>query len=388
MTKIKLINFHFAFNYGAVLQSYALKTVIESMDMQVEIIDYRPYGQMQYYKLIPNPFKTFFLAFRFKRNRSLIKRILFSFRWSLKTCLSFFSLPKRMKYKKAFEPFVKKNIKTTKPYYDNASLKKDPPQGEFYVCGSDQIWNPLVTFGYDDAYFLNFGPESTKRIAYAISPNSGIDEKDCDYCDLKKWLRRFDFISLRESEKKELIESITGKQVPITLDPTLLLNNQNYSKIEEMVSCPKDYILVYAFSDTNHSLCDYVEMISNKKNINVIDISIDNLHFGKNVKKIIPTPGQFLYLIKNASIVITNSFHATVFSIIYSKQFVCFRKTGTSRRMVELLEATGLLNRLYRESFDYLSCDNKISYEEVYDKLDALKVKSIDYLVESLGLNK
>ncbi len=384
--KIDIINFHFAFNYGAVLQCYALQKLLEKQGNSVRVIDYRPYGQMQYYYIIPRPIKSFVAAFKYRQNESFYKRLLFSIKWGVNAFLTFFSLNKRMKYKKAFSTFVENNFNLTCRYKNLKKLQKNYPDADIYLCGSDQIWNPDVTFGYDGGYFLNFGPEKAKRIAYAPSPNGGMSRLDLKKDFLKSWLSRFDHISLRESQRKEEIEEVTMKNVSVVLDPTLLLDSIDYESIEEKIECPENFILFYGFDDKSIDFSEICKSITKKyNNIPLINISIDNIKLKCNnliIKKFV-TPGQFVYLIKKSSFVITNSFHAIVFSILYSKQFLCIKKTGTSARMVELLNSLNLADRIN----DGNGCqyNDKIDYISVYEKLNLLRLDSLKYLNEAIN---
>lgn len=145
--KIAIMNFHYAYNYGAVLQCTALKQTLENLGHEVEIINYRPFYQMQYYKRYPNPFRTAIVAMKKMKKDSASARLSFSAKWFVRTILNYRNANDRKKLKNLFEPYLKRNFKQTQLYNTYRELVKDPPKGfDAYICGSDQLWNPNVTW--------------------------------------------------------------------------------------------------------------------------------------------------------------------------------------------------------------------------------------------------
>lgn len=384
--KIAMINFFFAYNYGAVLQCTALKKTLENMGHDVTIIDYRPYYQMQYYLPYPNPFLAASYAWKKLKKDFISHRILFTAKWFVHTIFNYRYASHRRNLKAFFQPYVEKNFCLTQRYSSYEELVNHPPIGyDVLICGSDQLWNPDVTWGIDPAYYLNFGNHAI-RIAYAISP-CGLD---CSKFreEIQNAAQRIDRLSLREAEKKKDLESILGiSDIEVCPDPTLLLDAQDYSEYEENVfHIDKDYVLFYGFSDTNKNdlLIQTTQKAANVYNCKIIDMSIDFFSWNiPGVQRITVSPGQFLYLIKNAKCVVTNSFHGTVFSILYKKNFLTISKEGTSARMKELLTQLGLENKIVD------SCINDPSfalpdYEFVNNRRAIFKQKGLSFLSSSI----
>ncbi|MDF2472473.1 MAG: hypothetical protein K0R21_255 [Anaerocolumna sp.] len=388
--KVGLINYHFVYNYGAVLQCTALKEAIENLGHKVIIIDYRPFSQQQYYLPYPNAFKCAKIAYNKFPEKNRLKRSYIAAKWFVHVIVSY----KNAKYRKLldgkFSSFVNRHLQLTCRYNTIEDIRSNPPEADAYVCGSDQLWNPNVTWGLDAAYFLNFGHHQ-KRIAYAVSPCQLDVHKYSD--SLRNWCDNLDAISLREAEKKDELEGLLKRPISICIDPTLLLTANQYKKFEEKINeLPEQYILVYAFcdEDKNRLLKSTVESIYQKKNIEIIDVSIDNIQWGFPVtKRNSCTPGEFLFYFKNATYIITNSFHGTVFSIIYHRKFLSVAKHGTASRMTELLRKLSLENQMVKNISDinYYSVDER-NYLEVEENLKKLQVESLEYLMSTLASNE
>jgi hypothetical protein len=385
--KIALINFHFAHNYGAVLQCLALQTVLEQLGNDVNIIDYHPYYQEQYYVAYPNPIKCVYWRYKGSWEIKNPKRMYLALRWGLVTLVGYRNADKRKKLIKAFLPFCQKNLHLTQRYNSLHELKKKPPAADIYVCGSDQLWNPHVTFGLDPAFYLDFGDSDTKRIAYAVSPCKALDTQYF-HKYLLRLLPVFDFVSLRESEKKSELEKYVQNPISICVDPTLLLKKEDYARFEEEIETQGPYILVYAFKESNDERMRLaVESMSKILNYKVIDVSYEKIDWINDVIRQTPiTPGQFLSYFKNAEFVVTNSFHGTAFSIIYEKQFISVTKEGTSQRMVELMTKLGLHNNLMFDKIPDQIPD--INYKDVEEKRRELSTIGLDFLKKSISAKK
>ena len=383
--RIGLLNFHYAYNYGAVLQSTALMKQLQKMGHSVELINYRPFYQMQYYLPYPNPFKAFMCAWRKMKYDGLNNRILFSVKWFVRTILNYRHARDRKELKELFTPYVRKNFREVGSYESLRGLVKNPPYSfDAYVCGSDQLWNPDVTWGIDPAYYLNFG-DVNRRIAYAVSP-CGLDCKKY-YQDIKTAGANLDFISLRENEKLSDLSLVLNRDdIIVCPDPTLLLSENDYEEFEEPMQYPNNgYVLFYGFSDKekNEHIKEITKRIAKLFQLPIIDMSIDDFEWNDtSVTKIHVTPGQFLSYIKNARYVITNSFHGTVFSIIYKKQFSTICKTGTASRMEELLDKLNLHERICNGDEVELK---DIDYESVAEKVSTIQNIGRDYLETTLG---
>ena len=356
MRKIGIITFHRSFNYGSVLQAYALQKYINSNQLgEAKVIDFfYEYDYKQY-----NLFRSYLYSAQIK---------------------SFFAdlyyLKRNIKRMHNFEEFIEKYIPLTqKQYTNNMQMKELNKNFDAFICGSDQIWNLEITQGGEPAYFLDFVESNNIKIAYAPSMAhltfDNLNEKK-----ISNYLKSFDALSVREESTKKFIAKFTDQIVNTVVDPTLLLKKDDYEEILESIQ-ETDYIFVYML-ENNDELLAYVKKMSIHTGLKVIYISkkqYKNISNAKNVYG--ASPKSFLTYIKNADFIITNSFHATVFSIIFEKKFVTFKTKKSFARMVDLLEKLELTDRLYNDEFEI---NNHINYSIVEKNLNELRSESIKYL--------
>ena len=307
------------YNYGGFLQEMALQDAINSLGYECEIIDYE----------VSQEFNTFSLK-RGIKNFSFdkIKKKLTKEKTILLSSPVSDSITKR---KRAFDKYRAHNLVLSKKmsYSDLHSIDLNYEQ---LVCGSDQIWNPDYNI---PAFFLNFGRKDCRKIVYAASIGKG--QLSClEKKTYSKLLEFPDYISVREDSAQKLISSITEKNVELVLDPTLL-HQQEYwiKKADDSSLNHRNYIFCYFLNLTDEKVKSANEF-ARKNDCEII--AIPYLHNemeeysekleGKLLSEV--NPADFLNLIRNAETVITDSFHATVFSIIFQKNFWCFgRNTGT-----------------------------------------------------------
>lgn len=362
MENVGIITFHCSYNYGSALQAYALQTYIESLGFQVKIIDFVMQQDFEQYKL----FRTSLYR---RQIKSLMADILF--------------FPYHLKRKINFETFSKTKMHlTAKRYFSNEALKQINPEFDIFVCGSDQIWNLDCTHGIEPAYFLDFAEDSKKRIAYAPSlahTTFEMNQKE----SLKKLLEKFDAISVREESTAPYLRTITNQKIETTLDPTLLLDQSEYLKLADGNFHKKDYIFVYLL-EANKEMIRYCETLKKKTGLPMYYLSAKvncGFHEGKNLFGI--SPQLFLSYIYHAKYVVTNSFHATVFSVLFHKQFCTFPTTRSSARMVDLLEKLNLRDRIFSTNF---KLDEEIDYTDVESKIRTLRGSSIRFLKSALTI--
>lgn len=251
-----------------------------------------------------------------------------------------------------------------------------------YVVGSDQIWNPEITFGLRKAYFGAFENKRKKKvIAYAASLGGTKlpSEYDREFAEL---LRSVDAISLREAEAVPYVKQFCEKTVEAVLDPVFLLEQKHWERIE-VFSERKGYILIY-LTEQNEKLVSYVKSLSEDKGLPVVELRIDAGMTDKTFKvERTAGPAEFLGLIHNADYVVTNSFHVTAFSIIYQKQFVAFSHMSRGARLRNILRIYGLEDRLYREGQD-INIDAPIDWEEADRRAEKEKQASKHFLMKHL----
>lgn len=360
------ITFHKAINYGAILQTYALQHSILKLGIDNDVIDYDC-------KLISDEYKLINI-----KSIKLFVKSLISFR------LYYYK-------KNKFKSFIKKYIILTNPVTKDVLKSKEfNNKYDFFITGSDQVWNYEIT-NLDEVYFLNFVKDEKKIKSYAAS--FGISYIPINLSlKYKEYLKRFSSILVREKTGAELIEKLIEKKVNVVLDPVLLLNKNEWDKIASKTKfddIKNKYILVYI---TTPYIKLFAEKLSIKYKIPIFNIT-DLILKKKN--KIGNTecklgPEEFINAIKNARFVVTASFHAVVFSIIYNKEFfinnVDKTKENRSSRQKDLLDLLGIKDREifnHDDDTDFSSID----WNDVNKKLEIERNKSLNELKKILGVN-
>ena len=249
------------------------------------------------------------------------------------------------------------------------------------ICGSDQVWNPDIT-GSDRSFFLDFCGENTRRIAYA--PSFGISRFPEDFREMiRPLLEEFTDLSAREMPGKKLVEELTGREVPLVLDPTFLLQQQQWEQLEQPHRAGDgDYILYYTVRRTD-SLMKFCLEKAREKNLKVVYVGGNPLKQLKNKKLQYAydlSPGQFLYLLHHAKYVVTNSFHGTAFSLHYKKDFFLELSSLTNSRLQQIVETAGLQDRVIGGDCS----DGPVDYDRVYSRLQQSKALSAAYLKEAI----
>ncbi len=353
--KCGIITFHRAINYGGVLQALALQHAIKAQNVDVEIIDY-------YAPAIENLYRPSVLKRLSLQN---IKRIISIL---LYNGTIFFN-------NEGFAAFRSQYLNTSaQKYYDGAQLKQS--QYDLYIAGSDQIWSPVCA-GFDKNYFLSFVEESKKKTSYAASFGVGEipDALTCEYFDL---LNDFQSISVREADGAAIIKNVLGKDVPIVLDPTLLLTKEQWSAYAEDTPCaPEKYILLYMISEDQELVNKAIEF-SKKTGLKVYYIN-DRLYRTKgvtNLRKV--SPNKWLRLFMDAEFVFTNSFHGVSFSINFQKKFLIHRLKANVKANSRINNILDLLSLEHRSDFDLIEQD--IDYPSVTTRLENEREKSFAYL--------
>lgn len=233
---------------------------------------------------------------------------------------------------------------------------------DFFIAGSDQIWNPYFRFN-SEREFLYFAKDNQKLV-YAAS--IGVENVPDEYCErYSKLMKQLKCISVREKSAAFLVKKMTGRDVPVVLDPVMLLEKEEWMEFikKSRWSCRKKYIFKYFLGNGEKEYDDYIEHIKKNKNYEVIDIWEEK---NKKVKHI--GPREFVVMISGAAMVCTDSFHATVFSIIFSIPFITFGRADKEGygnmmpRLISLLNKFELKERLISDtkqlwSEDLLKCD-------------------------------
>lgn len=345
--RIKIITCHDVYNVGASLQAYALSEYLRQQGHEVKDIDYKPV-YLQHYRLggVSNPVY----------DKPVLREIyqILKFPGRLKERFS--------KRKKVFDNFTEHYLSVTeKKYMSNKELKLQVPEADLYIAGSDQIWNPLFQNGKDPAFFLQFAPENFRKISYAASFSVDSLQED-DKERMKNWLCYFDAISVREKSGVSLLceMGIEGVQV---CDPVFLIQRSAWERLA--IDCSyTSYLLVYDF-DNNSIIQQIAKNIAEKRGLKIVSVFPwkEADYICKNIG-----PREFIGLIWKADVVISNSFHATAFSMIFHREFyVINRQEKINTRMRDLLEEIGMRDRLVA-SMD----DVKKAAEAKWDRVEGI----------------
>jgi hypothetical protein len=366
--KIKTITCHEVYNHGASLQEYALLKYLESLGHEVETIHYKP-------PYLSNHFNLWRISN--KRYNNIVLKFIY-------LILKLPARLKSLKRKHAFDAFSLKYIKsTTKLYTSNEELKLDFPLADAYICGSDQIWNSFFENGKDPAFYLDFVPDNKLKISYAASFAIDYLEENIKQFVTKK-VKRLNNISVRELSGKKILNELGFKNVSQVLDPVFLLEPKHWESLIPLEKEKYKYIFIYDF-DSNPLIKSMAEGYRKQFGWKIITVNQRINYADKNY--FLKGPTTFLSLVKNAEFVMSNSFHAVAFSIIFKKDFVVFnRQDKINTRMRDLLDSVGLMQLLMEDETIVNHHEiNTIDYENVQNKLDALKAYSSEFLKKALN---
>lgn len=367
--KVGIVTEHRARNFGSCLQAYALQESLRLLGVETKIIDYRP-------QAIEDSFGIFIKDLYFQAKDNFISLISF---W-IKTVI--FS-PKRFQREKNFQKFRNQYFSLTNEKFDDSNINDNNLDFDFFFYGSDQIWNPKITKGLCPAYFGIPFKSNPNSIHASYAASIGINNLDGYDAIFQEYLMNLDYISVREKSAKELLSKLTIKPIDVVLDPTLILPENYWKNIIHEVP-ERNYILVYSLKIDNN-LINYVKRISEEKKMSVVFFDLRKRYGKRSISHYTANPADFLSYVNKAEYVITNSFHGTVFSIIFRKKFVCIPMEGTSSRMVNLLELLEMTDRLFNLN---VNIDNKIDYEKIHNQLDIYRNQSISYLKKVLANNE
>lgn len=350
--KIGIITFHWAVNYGAVLQAFALQKFLELQKNEVEVINYRP----------------FLVIFK----DTLIKILKLNFSFFLK--------------KRKINKFISRHMRlSSKTFRNNKSLRKKCIDYDVYICGSDQIWNTSFSLKAELkptlSYFLDFVSDEKKRIAYAASFGSDKIPENLQKL-IKPELEKFTGISLRENTGVRIIEDLRLKGDHV-LDPTLLIDRIEYENIldnDKTSCCSTEEVFVYIIHE-NQTISDKVLDFFSKSIL---------YKFFTNHGKTTISIDEWLFKLSKSEFVITNSFHGVIFSIIFHRPFIVTAVEGSKMndRIKTILEIVGLQNR-YLEFYDELKIKEihkeKVNWSVVDSRLNEYKDFSKKYILNSLN---
>lgn len=365
MKRVGIMTYHRAYSYGAKLQAYALVKYLNSIGLQAEDVDYGSIGEEKLRKIGTKSIKDFIVT-------------------SLCYVCSTFSEPKRIRrFKDFLEMMPHSSIR-----YNRGNLKEANGVYDYFIVGSDQVWNPKYNEG-DTSYLLDFVDDDSKKYAYAAS--FGVTELPpqllSEYCPL---LRKFHRILVRETEGQKLLMRQMGIAAEIVLDPTFLIGREHWKRIAHYpFKKKKDYILSFQIIQRDPAYDTMLEYLHQQLGCEVIELR-DAFRYKPMRWSIYATAGplEFLGLIRNARMVVTNSFHATVFSILFNRPFYCLKNSfGFNSRMEDLTNSLGIGDRMFDASTPMpTAAEMDVDYRRVDERLDALVARTKSIIKDTFQL--
>lgn len=369
--KIGIITFHCADNYGAFLQTLAMQEwlIRNTLDDEIEVIDYRPEYLLTPYRLSVRQ--------AICRGSGLMGKIKATIIFGLEAS---HKIVQKYRFRAA-----RKQLRLSACRYTNNDFQLDNCYSAV-ILGSDQIWNPQITNGFDKTYFGANTQADCKRIAYAASIGVSCYSEQ-EKRDITELLRPLIGVGVREQHTVEMLQQLCRQKVVVNLDPTLLVDrdlwHQHLLPIKE-----KKYILIYKLQENHAILPDAYQLAK--------EMDAQILHFGDpsprpifsdvKVKSISACgPFEFLSYIKNAELVLTNSFHGTCFSLIFEKEFYTYLQSERSERIISIAEIGGFEDRLVYlgssidvDKLEYI----KSNVADAYKNIQALQDESANYLLD------
>lgn len=368
--KIGILTFHRATNYGAVLQCFGLYKTLQSYGHDVEVIDYRPQYIEKYRQAIP--------LFDIKREKGLLAKLkLF--------LISFLEIRTKLEAAQRFDKFIYKVFKLSPPVLSPDQM----PKGyDVIFIGSDQIWSPQICFGFDRIYWGQFPHDKTRLFTYAASIGGHNHLNDDEWGKAGRYLKTFEGISVREQQLQIDLKEQLNFNSELVVDPTILANESVFDNLaEKPKDMPLNYVLVFSVAPTEN-LIGFAEKVASETNSEIVTLSAYNtpwvLRRGKK-NSVNPTVEEFLGWFKYAKCVVTVSFHGTVFSVLFRKDFYSL-SNYMQDRAEHFLRSLNLADRLVSSDsnvindFSYTSVD----YSGVEERLYYMKKQSISFVTNTL----
>lgn len=373
--KASVITLHTVDNYGSVMQTYATQQILKKCGYDVEFVDYwrrdnlpqsraeRMLEGSTLQKLKPlwgiNNFTR-------KATVSILKSVL-------------------EKQRSPMWRFLEEKVQLTKVrYYSYEELEANPPVADVYITGSDQVWNSIWNQGIDRSYFLNFAPAGKPRIAFSAS--IGREQLDTEEIpETKRLLEKYSAISVREQSAVELLASMDIEST-LVLDPTLMLEAEEWRKLATKQKREKPYILIYQLNP-NPQMDQYAGQLAQKRGWDVIRIGFGRSDRRKGGKCVmLPSVEEFLGLFCDAACVLTDSFHATAFSLNLGSDFISVLPGRFGTRIESILKLTGTENRLLTRYDNFEIVDKVVDKKWVKEMLEKKRTEDIQWLMQALNV--
>lgn len=362
MKRVGILTVHRSLNYGAVLQAYALIRVLNNNGYSAQIVDYISEAVLQ----------------REHKSGITIKELLKRIVWMNK-----YGACKNKENK--FREFARKYYTLSSKSYDRSNIQEAEPKYDYFVTGSDQIWNFDIT-NSDTVFMLDFVSDSHKKKSYAAS--FGYEKIPDAYCEkTKEMLSQYSSLLVRENSGVQILQEM-GLEGKMVLDPTLLLNSDQWLEIARPNYDSEKYILVYTVAAPTH-LYEAAKNMAKKMGVKVKVVKLEPARHQKGMEQIYDAgPIDFVSLIKNAECVFTTSFHGLAFSLNLGKE-VYFEadeaKNKNTTRLIHLAELLEVMNRRIESDNVADLSENPINWAVVYEHLKLERENSTRLLLESLS---
>ena len=366
--KIGVITLHRVRNYGSSLQTLATQNILEQHGCNVEIIDY-----------YPERYTSLGLLKRLKyKSKKLEHNPILLFGARVIISISY------IKKKIIFDGFLKKYIKlTSKTYRSEKELKEATPVADAYCTGSDQVWNSHWNEGIDAPFYLSFLPETAYKFSYAASIGNSMLEKEEENA-VEPMLSQYKHITVRENVGVDIMKSM-GIDSQQMLDPTLLFTGEQWQKYTSSKFKNKKYVVTYNLHHDKR-IDEYASMLAKENNLEVYNISY-NLHdiIRKGTLKWCPSIEEYLGLIRDAQYVVTDSFHATVFSVLFHTKFMVIYPEQASSRIRSILTLLGLEERGTDDMPTVQQAMKQIDFNKADTVLNQERARAKEYITSVLS---
>lgn len=358
-------------NYGSTMQAYAMQTVLKKLGHETEILAYKPGKAKNLLLKVKNHSLKATVDYKINELYLKIKSGGSDTSWN---------------NMQLFDTFRDKYMKFSAPLSSENQLRLAAEAYDVLICGSDQIWSP---FYFDPTYALNFCPDK-KKIAYA--PSFGVTQlPDRSKKRMAELIGRIPYLSVREAAGAELVRELIGKPARMVADPVLFLSRQEWQAIAADVPEEKPYILCY-FLRKNEQYHRFVQKLAGKYGLDIRLIPMVSGDFSRDyaIQEAVG-PREWIGLLHNAQWVVTDSFHCTIFSIIFQKNFATFRafsddnKRSQNSRIDSLLEIAGLKDRIVDEDTGvHIDSVTEEQWKHTQLALEQYAGESLQWLMQSI----
>lgn len=359
-------------NYGSVLQALALQKYLTNNGYDVTDLDYNASikTKLKNWLVNKNSPKLFLGKYKEAKRRKEYKE------------------PKKFEIRgQRFTEFKNKNMKTSNVCRNPEEIKREAENYDVFICGSDQIWSPALM---NPVFYFSFLGKDRCKIAYA--PSFGVvDTTEEKKRKISKYLKEFDYISVREPQGQKIVKEIIGKDVPVVIDPTLLVNKNDWENYTGERLIKDKYIFCYLLTP-NPVYIDAIKKFAEFKKLKVVIVPTSKGPFETGFEEYVDAgPEQWLNFIQNAEYVCTDSFHGCIFSSIFNREFILFKRFQDTDKKSENSRVYNLVRLLQEEErlIDEKNIDSIYDLEKIdFNKINQIIVeeaeKSGEWLIHAL----